>query len=406
MAFGRLKVATQLSLLVGATALVSILLLGALLIVETRRVVESEIEDRSTALLLSTGELLATPLAYGDHSSVNRLLETIVQENALDEVYAFSVTGHMIAAHAADTGPGGSPKLEHTLQPEQINEVLQSGAPVIRAHDLDIDIAVPITLGGHPIGVVLGVASSEDAMAAIVAAAPRIGTAALIVALVAALFAVGIGRYMAAPLKTLAAAATAVGEGRLEAPTGIRRGGEVGALAAAFTRMVEDLRVARAEVAEQQHTLERRVAERTAELERALEELSATAAERERLINTVRELSSPVLPVMEGVLVMPLIGVIDSERAAIIIAALLGGVQNHQARVVILDVTGVPIVDTQVARALIQAAEAVRLLGAQTVLVGLRPELAQTIVGLGLDLSGLITRADLQSGVEYARSKV
>jgi rsbT co-antagonist protein RsbR len=67
-----------------------------------------------------------------------------------------------------------------------------------------------------------------------------------------------------------------------------------------------------------------------------------------------------------------------------------------------MDVTGVPIVDTQTARVLLDAANAARMLGAQTVLVGLRPELAQTIVGLGLDLSGLTTRADLQSGVSYA----
>jgi len=67
-----------------------------------------------------------------------------------------------------------------------------------------------------------------------------------------------------------------------------------------------------------------------------------------------------------------------------------------------MDVTSVPIVDTHVARTLLEAAAAARLLGAQTVLVGLRPEIAQTIVGLGLDFSVLITHADLQSGVEYA----
>jgi rsbT co-antagonist protein RsbR len=113
-------------------------------------------------------------------------------------------------------------------------------------------------------------------------------------------------------------------------------------------------------------------------------------------------LSSPVVPLLEGILVMPLVGVIDTERAALLLSTLLTATERHRASMVIVDVTGVPIVDTQVARVLLEAASAIRLLGAQTVLVGLRPELAQTIVGLGLDLTSLVTRADLQSAVSYA----
>ena len=105
---------------------------------------------------------------------------------------------------------------------------------------------------------------------------------------------------------------------------------------------------------------------------------------------------------LEGILVMPLIGVIDAGRAGLLVRSLLEGIERHHVDVVILDVTGVPLVETQVARALLGAARAARLLGARPVLVGLRPELAQTIVGLGIDLSGLVTRADLQIGVDYA----
>jgi rsbT co-antagonist protein RsbR len=99
---------------------------------------------------------------------------------------------------------------------------------------------------------------------------------------------------------------------------------------------------------------------------------------------------------------MPLIGTIDSERAALLVSSLLAAIERHRAGYVIMDVTGVPIVDTQVARVLLQAAGAAGLLGARAILVGLRPELAQTIVGLGLDLSSFVTRTDLQSGVHYA----
>jgi len=155
-------------------------------------------------------------------------------------------------------------------------------------------------------------------------------------------------------------------------------------------------------VMEQHNTLEARVAERTTDLERTLAELHAALSEREQLSTAVRALSSPVVPVLEGILVMPLIGVIDSERASILVASLLRAIEQHGADMVILDVTGVPLIDTQVARVLLDAIAGAQLLGAQTVVVGVRPELAQTIVGLGVDLSHVITRADLQSAVSYA----
>ena len=84
------------------------------------------------------------------------------------------------------------------------------------------------------------------------------------------------------------------------------------------------------------------------------------------------------------------------------IDALLTGIAESGARVAIVDITGVPIVDTQVANAIIRAAQSVKLLGAQVVLTGIRPEVAQTLVGLGADLSGLITRSSLQTGIAYA----
>jgi rsbT co-antagonist protein RsbR len=130
--------------------------------------------------------------------------------------------------------------------------------------------------------------------------------------------------------------------------------------------------------------------------------MQESVATREQLSATVRGLSSPIIPVLDGIVVMPLIGVIDSQRATMLMETLLRGVDQDRATMVILDVTGVPIIDTQVARMLLDAARAVKLLGTQTLLVGLRPELAQTIVGLGLDLTGLSTQADLQSGVRYA----
>jgi len=117
---------------------------------------------------------------------------------------------------------------------------------------------------------------------------------------------------------------------------------------------------------------------------------------------TLAELSTPLIPLSDQVMVMPLIGSVDSRRAQQVIETLLEGISTSGARVAILDITGVPLVDTQVANALLRAAQAVKLLGAQVVLTGIRPEVAQTLVGLGADLSGIVTRSSLQSGISYA----
>ncbi|HEY1014924.1 MAG TPA: PAS domain S-box protein [Herpetosiphonaceae bacterium] len=114
------------------------------------------------------------------------------------------------------------------------------------------------------------------------------------------------------------------------------------------------------------------------------------------------ELSTPLIPVLDQVVVMPLIGAVDSQRSQSVIETLLEGVVHNHARVAILDITGVPVVDTQVASALIRAAQAVRLLGADVVLTGIKPEVAQTLVGLGVDLSGITTQGSLQMGISYA----
>jgi rsbT co-antagonist protein RsbR len=119
----------------------------------------------------------------------------------------------------------------------------------------------------------------------------------------------------------------------------------------------------------------------------------------------LRELSTPLLPLDDQLLVMPLIGAIDTSRLQQIIETLLAGVVDHQARLVILDITGVSVVDTQVASGIIRAAQAVQLLGAQVVLTGIRPEIAQTLIGLGVNLQGIITRSSLQSGIAYAQAR-
>lgn len=116
----------------------------------------------------------------------------------------------------------------------------------------------------------------------------------------------------------------------------------------------------------------------------------------------LQELSAPLIPVMDNITIMPLIGTIDTERAKLIMENLLEGVIKHNADVVLIDITGVPVVDTMVAHHIIQAAEAVRLIGSTCILVGIRPEIAQTIVNLGINLGKFPTKSSLKKGFQKA----
>jgi anti-anti-sigma factor len=133
-----------------------------------------------------------------------------------------------------------------------------------------------------------------------------------------------------------------------------------------------------------------------------IESLRQSNTDQQHTLELLRQVSTPLMPVIEGILVMPIVGEIDARRASQIMETLMQGVVRAGADMIILDITGVPLVDTNVANALVMAARSVRLLGAQSILVGITPEVAQTLVGLGADLGELVTRGDLQSGITYA----
>src|SRR3989454_12245036 len=128
--------------------------------------------------------------------------------------------------------------------------------------------------------------------------------------------------------------------------------------------------------------------------------------ERERVIRqqqeAIRELSTPVLPVRARLLILPIIGVIDPQRARQLTEQLLVGIRSNRAKVVVMDITGVPAIDVKVANHLVQTVEAARLLGATVIVTGLSPEIAQTLVTIGVDLGKMNTVGDLQGGIEEA----
>ncbi len=114
------------------------------------------------------------------------------------------------------------------------------------------------------------------------------------------------------------------------------------------------------------------------------------------------ETAAPVVKVWDRILLVPLIGILDSERTQLVMDKMLGGIEETQSKVVILDITGIPTVDTLVARHLLSTATAVRLMGAECIITGISARIAQTMVQMGIDLKGLLTRASMADGLRDA----
>lgn len=139
------------------------------------------------------------------------------------------------------------------------------------------------------------------------------------------------------------------------------------------------------------------------------EEVRRVSEAQARLIEAqeeaLRVLSTPIIPLGDGILVLPLIGRVTQERASRILSTLAEGVVAQSARVAIVDVTGVPEADAGVAEALVRVAQAIRLLGAEVVITGIQPPIARTLVELGEGFSRIATRATLRDGIEQASKR-
>jgi rsbT co-antagonist protein RsbR len=121
-----------------------------------------------------------------------------------------------------------------------------------------------------------------------------------------------------------------------------------------------------------------------------------------RQTDEITEISTPVIRVWEGILALPIIGTLDSARTQVVMESLLQEIVDRRASIAILDISGVPAVDSLIAQHLIKTVSATRLMGAECIISGVRPEIAQTIVHLGIDLSNIITKSSLASALEYA----
>lgn len=190
------------------------------------------------------------------------------------------------------------------------------------------------------------------------------------------------------PLYTLAAAAEAFVTDDGEAQVLVTSDDAVGALQRAFNEMVTQLGAQRAALLRQ-----------TATLEANQTELEEHIRRKARLLHTIQEISTPVLPLMDGVLVLPLIGTLDEDRAAALTQALLHSVTPHDAHTAILDVTGISAMNASVMRLLLVAVKAARLMGTRVLLAGITPAMASIIVREDIDVLDLETTASLRDAL-------
>jgi rsbT co-antagonist protein RsbR len=145
---------------------------------------------------------------------------------------------------------------------------------------------------------------------------------------------------------------------------------------------------------------------REKELLAQIDGLRARIADQGQLLAAYEAMSTPVIQVWEGVLAVPLVGAIDAARANRIMESLLNGIVRSQAEMVLLDVTGVPVVDAGVANYLLKTIKATSFLGAQCIVVGVGWQTALSIVRLDVDLGDVVTRSTMQAGIEYALNEL
>jgi anti-anti-sigma regulatory factor/HAMP domain-containing protein len=344
--------------------------------------------DESTGFV---GLILAVPVYNpGDGSVVGVVRST----------YRFDAIGaHVSGTRVGDTG-GATLALSHERwlsEDGQLTEIDQASRQSLLAADAAGFVIGELagrarllsvaSIGGTPDVAALGweyvvYQDEAEAMAPIMAAQ----NAGILVSLVAL---IGVGTVAAilagrisAPLSRLSAAARGLAAGDLSRRVGLSGSDEIGQLASSFDSMAD--------------SLERQVAsEQEAQAERLRLQEEVIRVQRE----TLKELATPLIPLNDRTLLLPLIGSIDRERAEQIFQALLQGVARHRARRVIIDLTGTPQVDAQVAEILLRAAQGARLIGAEVSLTGISAALARTLVKLDMQLDEIHVQANLESAL-------
>lgn len=231
----------------------------------------------------------------------------------------------------------------------------------------------------------------------------------LSIIVVGALLLLGFGggllwRNLIAPIRRLMHSAAQIAAGDLDVRAGItRRADEIGALAGAFDAMADQVKASHASLADQVATRTAELSAERAALQATLTDLQAAAAEREQLFDTLRQIENPVIPVFDDVVVAPIVGQLTNDRLRQLQLALLRAVEFRHARIVLIDITGVPIITEEATHQLFALHHSLKLLGATAVLVGIHPEVAQSMVSFQTtNTQDILTTIDLERGINLA----
>lgn len=212
----------------------------------------------------------------------------------------------------------------------------------------------------------------------------------------------GVRSSIVRPIQELTAATTSVAAGNSVAELRSRSTDEIGLLAQSFNHMARTIQ-------HRTQDLETQYAAASAArsiAEAAHAQITEQLATIESQATALREMSVPILPISTNAILMPLVGALDRARLALVQDRALEAIQRNNIRWLLLDVTGVPMIDEPVAQGIMQVVRAARLLGSQVVLVGIRPEVAQAMVSLGVDLSQIVTQRSLESATAFAQGSL
>ena len=341
-----------------------------------------------------TAQILANAanlfVANTDLRGLSLLARTATTNNQAEYVAFFSATGDLLSAAAADGAVAAArlPFSDLTVGGSQrwMNGYLEITAPIIYAY--------------KPIGTVaLRIGTAELNADRVQTVMQSIITALLVLLALSIVVGLLLRMLVILPLRQLSVTAEQIVAGTWTSPRGQGRCDEIGQLARSFNQMIVSLQTRESQLQEQVAAIQTLNAELDMRVGTRTQELQALVNAQEQLLGQIRQMSIPVVPIQKGVIAIPLIGGLDGQRMAQLVENVLAGIENQRAHFVAIDITGVPIVDMQVAAALVQTAESARLLGATTALVGIRPEVAQSLVQLGADLSGLHTYPTLQEAL-------
>jgi anti-anti-sigma factor len=336
-------------------------------------------------------------VAQKDAHQLTLTATAATEGNQVQFVAFYDETGTLLAAAAAPDAPPS------TRAPfgDLLRQAQASSDTVIRWSDDHLEIAQPIIYQGQDSGTVALRVAAEGLEANLNRELTRTIFTAVILAMVISLT-VGLllRQFVIVPLRQLSNASDQVSAGTWVSPTGQERRDEFGSVARSFSQMVATLQMREAQLQEQVVAVQTLNTELDARVIERTQELHQLVGHQEELLAQIRQMSTPVVPVLEGVIVLPIVGSLDTQRASQLIQSVLNGIEEQHAHLAVLDITGVPVVDSQVAKVILQASDAARLLGAAAVLVGIRPEVAQTLVQLGVNLEGIRTFATLQEALQ------